>query len=774
MFRSILFILFSLALVCLAQAQSPVAVTGEIENKLIFKALLKLAGITDVDVDTCFKDVTSTETSFRDFSSDVQSKLYKAAIIDLNKALLGFETSIHDCGVPEIETKIASIATALKFAKISDALDSALSIVIDATDVAVHITDLSVDIISGDADKIAQDITDLLNDWEKIAGDCTAESCKFIDGFLKILQVVAVDITGPCLADLEKSFDVFNSGVAAFESKNYTLALSDFALGFDDLATTFGNDECKLATLGKLIEPLSEKIGEAIIDGDSIIINAANIYDDIYQAVKALQNKDYNLFGMEVGKLVAAINTAGCKSAACRIFIGLLESAQLVATDYTVCIAAIDDTGADFEAAINAFSAKDYKTGLTDIAKSVKDLSDDVTACDVAEFAKILEDMAAALGADNLVKEIGAIALILVEGQDITNDIDTLVVDYNAGDMAKVGRDLGAIATFLSDEVHCTNIVCKIVEGILEGAEIVLTDLKICEADFLKAEDDFVNGWAAFKTEDKKTAVEDISKGIRQIGVALSDCGLKEELAFFEHEANVFGLSNVTALDKAGEAVAILIHGFDFYDNVLDMVADVEKHDFRAAGKEVQTIMDDLSKWSTGHVCQNTWCYVVEGIMEAEAIIEGDVRQCEADFEDAWQQFENAVAQFTDQVALANQLSQKLQIKTKMGLLLSKDEEALKLQISNKVTEAVKDIGKGLEDIARGVEDCHLEDFADLLTKLAAELAVPEVSWIAEVLHILVHSVEIVDDIGLACEDFGDENWVRFGFDIAKLIKVLL
>ncbi|GMI14973.1 hypothetical protein TrVE_jg10961 [Triparma verrucosa] len=773
MLRLTIFACLLALLVGSSMAQAP-ATSVAVEPVAIFKVLLRLAGITDVDADSCFKDVDGVAASFRDFSSDMESKQYTLALTDLNKALLGFETSISECGVSEIETKIASIATALKFAKVSTALDEALSIVIDATDVAVHLSDLSVDILAGDADKIGQDVTDLLNDWEKIAGDCTAEGCKFVDGFLKILQVVATDISGPCLADLEKSFDVFSSGVAAFKTKNYTLALSDFALGFDDLAQVLRNDECKLTTLGKLIEPLSEKIGEAIVDGDSIVINVANIYDDIYQAVKALESKDYSLFGMEVGKLVAAINTAGCKSAACRIFVGLLESAQLVATDYTVCIAAIDDTGADFEAAITAFSAKDYKTGLTDIAKSVKDLSDDVTACDVEEFAKILEDMAGALGTDNLVKEIGAVALILVEGQDITNDIDTLVTDYNSGDMAKVGRDLGAIASFLSDEVHCTSVVCKIVEGILEGAEIVLADLKQCEADFLKAEDDFVNGWAAFKTDDKKTAVEDISKGIRQIGVVLSDCGLQEELAFFEHEANVFGLSNVTALDKAGEAVAILIHGFDFYDNVLDMVADVEKHDFRAAGKEVQVIMDDLSKWSTGHVCQNTWCYVVEGIMEAEAIIEGDVRQCEQDFEDAWQKFEDAVAVFNNQVSLADQLSKKLLLKKKMGLLLSEDDEALKAAISSKVADAVKDIGLGLEDVAKGVSDCHLEEFAELLTKLAAELAVPEVSWIAEVLHIIVHSVEIVEDIGEACLDFGDENWVRFGFDLAKLVKVLL
>jgi len=768
-------IFIALALLCCTWA-APAKSAVSVEPKTVFTLLLKLIGDkdADIDADSCFKDLPATETAFAAFSADMSSKQYTAAITDLQLALATLETSISDCQVKEIEAKISSIATALKFAKVAAGLDEALAIVLDATDITSHLTTLAVDVTSGDADKVAQDLADLINDWEKIEGDCTADSCKAVDGFLKILQVVASDISGPCLADLESAVTTFEDGITLFESKNYTAALSDLAAGFDTLATTFASDECQLTALGNLIKPLSEKIGQAIVDGDKILIEASDIYDDIYQAVKALQSRDYSLFGMEIGKLVTVITTAGCESAACRIFVGLLESVQLVATDYTVCIAAVDQTGTDFESAITAFENKDFRTGLKDLATGVKDLSDDISACDVEEFAKILEDMAGALGADDLVKEIGAIALILVEGQDITNDIDMLVTDYKSGDMAKVGRDLGAIASFLSDEVHCNNIVCKIVEGILEGADIVLTNLKQCEADFKAAEDDFVAGWNAWSSDDKKTAVTDISKGIRQIGQALGDCGLQEELAFIEHEANVFGLSNVTALDKAGEAVAILIHGFDFYDNVLDMVADVEKHDYRAAGKEIQVIMDDLSKWSTGHVCQNTWCYVVEGIMEAEAIIEGDVRQCEQDFENAWGEFGAAVALFNTQVELADELSLKLQRKLLEGGQLTEDDEALKLQISSKVADAVKDIGKGLEDIAKGVDDCHLDEFAELLTKLAAELAVPEVSWIAEVLHIIVHGAEIVEEVGEACEDFGDENWVRFGFDLAKLIKVLL
>ena len=51
---------------------------------------------------------------------------------------------------------------------------------------------------------------------------------------------------------------------------------------------------------------------------------------------------------------------------------------------------------------------------------------------------------------------------------------------------------------------------------------------------------------------------------------------------------------------------------------------------------------------------------------------------------------------------------------------------------------------------------------------------VPEVSFIEEVLHILIEGVEIEKEIGDACEDYADQNWPGFGFNLAKLIKTLL
>ena len=77
--------------------------------------------------------------------------------------------------------------------------------------------------------------------------------------------------------------------------------------------------------------------------------------------------------------------------------------------------------------------------------------------------------------------------------------------------------------------------------------------------------------------------------------------------------------------------------------------------------------------------------------------------------------------------------------------------------------------------VAKGVSDCHLEEFADILSKLAIKLGiVPEVGWIEEILHIVIEGVKIENEIGDACDDFGNKNWVGFGYNVARLVKTLV
>jgi hypothetical protein len=725
----------------------------EPDAKEVLTALYKVLKITDADPTTCIKDSDSVATNFKNFASFINHKNYSSALVSLNGALSALSTSINGCAVKEVQTKLDAIAAAIKWADVKYA-DEAVQIFIDATDCASHLSQLAVDITKGDSTAIGNDLGNLINDWSAIAGSCTSDACKWVDGILKIMQVVAQDISGTCESNIALTLNEVKFAISLYNQKNYTGFVKQLATAVDTVAVAFGQDSCQLQRVADVLQPLSAKIAAAIVKDDQIIIGYANIYDDVFQAAKDLANGDLSGFGMEVGKLLQVVRTSNCKTKACTILEGLLESAQLASADFDKCLTAVDQTGTDFDAAVKKLENKQWVDGLKEIGSGIHDLAGDVSSCDVAKLGSILEDMATKLGAGSVAKDIGEVVLVLVDGADVTNEIADAVADYQAGRLQAFGKDLGDIASFLSDTVHCNTFVCKVVEGILDGADLILSDLKQCETDLSKAEDDFVTSFQNFKSHDFSGAVTSLSTGLRTVGTALSDCGLQQDLSFLKHEAALFGIANVTALDKAGGIVSILVHGFDFYDNVLDFVGDIEKHDFRDAGNELQTILDTISKWSTGHVCQSDWCYVVEGIMQAEAIVEGDIRQCEADFKMAFGNFSAAV----DLVRKSKNPWWKFEW----------------IHDKHLIESGVRDIGHGMDDVSKGVSDCHLEELSELLTQLAAKLAIPEVGWIAEVLHILVEGVHIEKEIGDACVDWSDKNWVGFGYNLAKLIKTLL
>ena len=49
-----------------------------------------------------------------------------------------------------------------------------------------------------------------------------------------------------------------------------------------------------------------------------------------------------------------------------------------------------------------------------------------------------------------------------------------------------------------------------------------------------------------------------------------------------------------------------------------------------------------------------------------------------------------------------------------------------------------------------------------------------QVAWVEEALKILIEGVEIEQEVGTACVDYSEGNWVGFGYNIAKLIKTLV
>ena len=80
-----------------------------------------------------------------------------------------------------------------------------------------------------------------------------------------------------------------------------------------------------------------------------------------------------------------------------------------------------------------------------------------------------------------------------------------------------------------------------------------------------------------------------------------------------------------------------------------------------------------------------------------------------------------------------------------------------------------------MHEIAAGVKDCHLQEFSDLIARLAMKLGiVPEVTFIEELLHIIINHVKIEEEIGDACDAFHKNNYAGLGYHVARLTRTLL
>ena len=202
-----------------------------------------------------------------------------------------------------------------------------------------------------------------------------------------------------------------------------------------------------------------------------------------------------------------------------------------------------------------------------------------------------------------------------------------------------------------------------------------------------------------------------------------------------------------------GTDFAIVVHGIDFYKELYAAVKDMKNHDYRGAGGNLKKVMDQLSEWTKKHACTSDFCYIVVGVFTFLGDMKGSVKTCEADFKNAFGDFKSAWMNFADR---------------RHNLFHWKENE-------DDIRKGVKDIGDGMKLVAKGVSDCHIEEIADILSKLAIKLGiVPEVGWIEEALHIVIEGVKIENEIGDACDDFGNKNWVGFGFNVARLVKTLV
>jgi len=244
-------------------------------------------------------------------------------------------------------------------------------------------------------------------------------------------------------------------------------------------------------------------------------------------------------------------------------------------------------------------------------------------------------------------------------------------------------------------------------------------------------------------------AIQFLGVGLNEVAKGVDACGLAEQLGFIQQEANMLRLGNVTAI---GGIVKVVVHGSDFYEALYAAAQGFADHDYRTAGAQLTKVMNDLSKWTSGHLCTSPACYIVGGAMQYLSDLEDDMRSCVNDFKQMYDIFSEAGHDFIDQ--------------RRNGFHFTKNTTLIK--------EGIRDVGRGVNDLANSVADCHMAELAEILTKLAAELGLEaEVKWVEELLKIFINGVAIEREVANAFEDWADGNWPGFGYNVAKLVKTL-
>jgi hypothetical protein len=725
----------------------------------ILSVLFKLLHV-DADASQCVSDSTGAANHFRDFAEDYKTKSYEQAIAALSSGFSALSSSISDCGIPQVQHAFDAMALATKFAKISAKLGKLDSIIVGASELVHDVESIATAAASGDSTQIGNSIGTFLNDWSQVTGGCgDHKGCALVGGLLRIIQEVATDIK-PCEAALAPAVTKFEAAEASWDAKDYKAAVASMAASLDVLATALKQESCGVPRIATLIGNLSPKLQKAVVKVEDsgavkILVESADIYDDVYRMVQAIKTKDFTTVGMELGNLLRVLRASGCSTKACTVLEGLMASMQLELESFDSCMKDADRAWDNLAYAQQDFKNKNYKGGVQQLGHGVVALADSIKDCNIPQVAQVAENMFTKLNDNAAANMIGEVVQVLVNGADITLDLNSAVLDFGGKNWAGFGADLGNLAQAISS-TKCNSVACKIVEGLLNAAGTAFQNLEACENDLKKAVAGFTEGAQSFQKKDYRDGLKNWAKALNTVSTAVSACGISQELSYMEQEANVMGLANVTAVAGFERDVSILIHGSEFYSHFFQTLVDFKQHDYRSVGNDLQTVMADLSSWTGKHACESDFCYVVVGVLQfLGGFNKGSIKECQNDFKTAYADFKQSAHDFGD-------------AKEKPVIFHFKHDKAA-------IKKGTYNLGAGVKEIAKGVKDCHLEAFAELLEKLAVKLGIaPEVSWLEELLHIVINGVKIENEVGNALEDWSSKNWPGFGYNVAKLTETLL
>jgi len=729
----------------------------------ILEMLFAKLHITDVDLAACSHDESGAFQSLKDFAGDFESGLYPAAAKDLSRAISSASNAMSSCNVPEVQQKLDVFAKSIRWANISTrGIDHVVEVLVDSSDLWKGLEALATSVSGGDFSDMGEKLAALLDKWTAVTGGCSSDNkeCMLIDGMLRVLSVLGVQVDG-CEAALAPAITEFVSGTTAFGDKNYTGTLQKFATALDLVAVATLQDSCGLKPIGDAISKLSPKLAKAVVTVEEsgavkILVGSADVYNELYGMTMDLKRGDYAAVGLHLGALLAKLRSSGCETQMCIVLEGLLASMQISFTDLEECSSDFQDEWANMQSFLSALEAKKWGTAVSSLGDVFGGFSSSVKDCGTPELAQVLEDTATRLKKDAVATVIGKVAQVLVSGADVSDDLQKVIVDAQGHNWAALGRDLGGLGDWVSG-TGCNSFVCRILEGIMQQAELALVDLEPCRSSLRPAEQEFAQGASLWSQGKNMQALQNWAAGLNDVAKSVQACGVAPELAFIEHEAQMLGLGNLTGLEKVSQ---VIVHGADFYQELYSAVIAIENKDYRSAGKLMGQVMNDMSQWTTGHLCSEPICYVVSGVLQYLAALQNDIGKCKSDFSNTFGNFSAAYHVLVDSSVNSGGAYG--------GMLQFKHDKAA-------IKESLLDLSYGIKGIVAGLKDCHLAEFAEILEAVAVKLGVaPEIQFIETLVKILIEGREIENEIADTCSAYATDNWPALGYDLIKLAKTLL
>eukprot|EP01028_Stygiella_incarcerata_P012108 TRINITY_DN7281_c0_g1_i1.p1 TRINITY_DN7281_c0_g1~~TRINITY_DN7281_c0_g1_i1.p1 ORF type:complete len:881 (-),score=238.83 TRINITY_DN7281_c0_g1_i1:139-2781(-) len=691
----------------------------------VIDGILKALGIEQT-VDTCVGDLTTGFEAFENASIAFQNGKDDEGIALVAQGLNEVAQSVSDCKVPDVVNWIEEMATKLFHVNVQW-LNKVVVVVVDGSNIYKDLYNIANDVAQKNYNQAGNDIGSLVSDLKTATG-CTKGVCDAIIGMLRVVGVVVEDL-GDCKDDLEAAYDKFSSAVSNFDNKDYQDAVSDLAAGLGDLAQS--TSSCQLTKLASLIEDEIQSFGGAEVkwleNSVQIIVNGADIYEDMYHAVTDWKAGNYPAFGADVADLLMKLESSKCTSDACVVAEGILEVLQIVARDMGQCKTDLETALSDFEQAAQDFNNRDYQTAVAEFASALNELAVAFSDCDFVGLSDIIVMEAKKLaGAD--IQKVSDDVKIIVEGADLYHDIYNCVQDILKKDYRSLGTDLGSLIADI-EAVGCTSKACQFVDNLLKGLKILVGDLGTCKSGLENAFLDIEASIEAFDDQDYKGFLSNFSSGLDLLAEGVQTCQLPALATLLQAEARVLGLGEIKYLDKT---VQIIVNGADIYNDVFSAVKDFKNDNYAAFGRDIADLLTHLQTLS----CSSPICVIIDGILEALQYVSQDFGACKGDMDDAYSQLENAISYFE----------------------------------SEQYEECLSALGDALEGLAEAISSCDVQDLGKVLQDLATQLHMGNVKIIGEAVRILVGGADLYEQLYQSVEDFKGKDYRQFGIDFGKFL----